>query len=204
MQLKHKKITNVHYYHMNSADHAFYFREHDCFDLGINIAFEGGEYLHIGWSENDRVEIHLRPFLPELRFQHFISTDATKDWSQFIGQPITSFEVNYVSNEWNIPESCTLTFENGRFVTIVLSEEVESPSNLPQTLEYDDAPLIYVFLNREPPPITPVRLTIPQNPPRQMHKMKKVNLFTNRGLGFILVLLAIAFSIGYYLTTKTY
>ncbi|GAB5417872.1 MAG: hypothetical protein Crog4KO_23800 [Crocinitomicaceae bacterium] len=202
MQLVNKKISNVRYYHINSDEHPFYFREHDCFDLGINIAFEDGDYMHVGWSENDRMELHPRPYSPESRLNNIHTTDATRDWSQCIGQPITGIEVSYVSKEWDIPESCTLRFENGKFVTIVLSEDVEHPANLPQTLQYDDPPLIYVFLNREPPPVTPVRLTIPKYLKGQTEKRETVNLFTIRGLGFILILLAIVLSIGYYLMTE--
>lgn len=197
-----KRITAVHYYHINDLNHPFLFRGYHCFDLAINIAFDDDSNLHIGWSNNDRQELHFTKFNTDQLQQEFIRKDAFREWSHYIGRSIDKIEVQYVTEKWNIPESCTIQFENGTFITLALSKEVATPSTLPKTLQYDDASLIYVFLNRKPPPIIPVRITPPEFLSTAPNKTRELNLSENKRLGFFLVLFCLILCAIRYIMTK--
>lgn len=201
MHLLNRKIKAVHYYHINNLDHAFFYRGFHCFDLGINIQLDNDESIHIGWSVKERIELSFSKYQPEKNYEDYLTKDATQEWSEYIEREITDIKITYISRDWNIPEICTLQFDNGAFVKIVLSEYKVHPAQLPVQMEHTACASIYVFLNQEPPPIVPVRITPAKYrkiDPAQ-HNLVKVNLFTTRGFGLFLVVLCLAICLVQYI-----
>ncbi len=144
-----RQIQKVRYFELNDPDNPFFFEDFDNCDLGIEIEFSDWSYWHIGWKDNDCLEIGLGKYDYAHYHENVQWIDATDRWSGQVNSPIRDIELIYVSEEWKIPAKCTLRFENRRSLTIVIGEELNLDRTIPYPLSYKEMAEIYVFFKLE-------------------------------------------------------
>lgn len=203
MPSKLDQIVRIQYFNCNYDNPKFFYHGFHRTDLAVEIEFKSGKFLHLGWSENDRPEIFKTLYNRTENFNHldtFSIKDATSEWKKIIGTNIASIEIDYVSEERNIPSSCTINTEDGQLAIIVVSAPGKKEDLLPVRMEYAESAEFYIFINQEPPPIEKIYFSMPDWKIGKDEKglIPALNLSNQKLIGILVVFVLLGLALSYY------
>ncbi|MDC0257453.1 hypothetical protein OAK35_01790 [Crocinitomicaceae bacterium] len=198
------QIIRVTYFNLNYFNPNFFYQDFHQTDLGIEIEFKNGTFIHLGWNGNHHPEFHNTPYDAVKLFdsnENFSRVDATKEWYSVKNKIIESVEVDFVSEQLRIPEKCTLKFKDGSFVHIVVSENESRMDVAPRQMMYGNYSEFFVFINRETPPIRQVRFKSYKEDTAEHPDTKTpaINIFQAKTLGMIMVIIPLSIAIIHYI-----
>lgn len=193
------KIQKVEYYTINDIDSSPFFENFDHFDLGINIEFTNGSHFHIGYKNNDRPELAFDKYEPQKYYSDFRTIDATHRWQNILDFSISDLDILYAHEEWNLPVKCVFKFKNQISYTLILGEEINLDSSIPNPLYFVDGAYFYLFLNENIPAFEHVKIRYEEFLDELPVENRKIKIKRQTLIGVLLLLTVLSLSLLHYL-----
>ncbi len=140
-------IERVIYSEVNHHEGKFDFEGFDTFDHAINVQMINGFCWNLGWKDEEYFELGEGHFErnQHLNANEVKSWDATARWNEYLDSKVSNFKVTYIDEAEFIPCKVKIGFENGRQLTVLIAEELNSDGSIPCPLDYEFGGEIYVF-----------------------------------------------------------
>ena len=193
------KIQKVEYYTINDIDSSPFFEDFDHFDLGINIEFTNGSHFHIGYKNNDRPELAFDKYEPKKYYSDFRTIDATHRWQNILDCSISDLDILYAYEKWNLPTKCVFKFKNQISYTLILGEEINLDSSIPNPLYFVDGAYFYLFLNENIPAFEHVKFRYDEILDELPVDSRIIKIKSQTLIGIVLLLTVLSLSLLHYL-----
>lgn len=140
------RIAEVRYSELNEPEGRWQFDGFDTVDCGIHIRMDNGTWWNFRWTDAEIFELDEGLNQPTSLGTGDVKTwDVTDRWKPHRDHAVSDLEINYVDEDAGLVDRCTIVFEDGHRVTLMVAEELTPGDLRPTSVDYDMGGHLYVF-----------------------------------------------------------